>query len=83
MPAVLVVEQSRVVNPDPYWESGSRSKKMKKVQWKNALYRRRKKGEKNLDPQLSSKKISHYKYYPQFFLLRMGRYEYQRSVIVC
>jgi hypothetical protein len=28
------------VDPDPYWESGSgsRGKKMKKFQWKNALF---------------------------------------------
>jgi hypothetical protein len=26
------------VDPDPYWESGSRGKKMKKIQWKNALF---------------------------------------------
>jgi hypothetical protein len=25
------------VDPDPYWESGSRGKKIKKFQWKNAL----------------------------------------------
>jgi hypothetical protein len=31
---------SDFVDPDPYWESGSgsRDKKMKKFQWKNALY---------------------------------------------
>jgi alpha-tubulin suppressor-like RCC1 family protein len=37
---------SRVVDPDsvtlwirdPYWESGSRGKKIRKFQWKNALY---------------------------------------------
>jgi hypothetical protein len=28
---------SDFVDPDPYWESGSRGKKMKKFQWKNAL----------------------------------------------
>jgi hypothetical protein len=28
---------SDFVDPDPYWESGSRSKKDKKFQWKNAL----------------------------------------------
>jgi hypothetical protein len=28
----------RIVDPDPYWESGSRGKKMKKFQWKNALF---------------------------------------------
>jgi hypothetical protein len=26
------------VDPDPYWESGSRGKKTKKFQWKNALF---------------------------------------------
>jgi hypothetical protein len=31
---------SDFVDPDPYWESGSgsRGKKMKKFQWKNALF---------------------------------------------
>jgi hypothetical protein len=28
---------SAFVDPDPYWESGSRDKKMKKCQWQNAL----------------------------------------------
>jgi hypothetical protein len=26
------------VDPDPYWESGSRGQKTKKFQWKNALF---------------------------------------------
>jgi hypothetical protein len=26
------------VDPDPYWDSGSRGKKMKKFQWKSALF---------------------------------------------
>jgi hypothetical protein len=26
------------VDPDQYWESGSRGKKMKKFQWRNALF---------------------------------------------
>jgi hypothetical protein len=26
------------VDPDPYWESGSRGKKIKKFQWKNAIF---------------------------------------------
>jgi hypothetical protein len=26
------------LDPDPYWESGSRGKKTKKFQWKNALF---------------------------------------------
>jgi hypothetical protein len=25
-------------DPDPYWESGSRGKKVKKFQWENALF---------------------------------------------
>jgi hypothetical protein len=29
---------SDFMDPDPYWESGSRSKKMKKFPWKNALF---------------------------------------------
>jgi hypothetical protein len=29
---------SDFVDPDPYWESGSRRKKIKKFQWKNALF---------------------------------------------
>jgi chaperone BCS1 len=29
---------SDFVDPDPYWESGSRGEKMKKFQWKNALF---------------------------------------------
>jgi hypothetical protein len=29
---------SDFVDPDPYWESGSRGKKMKKFQWKKALF---------------------------------------------
>jgi hypothetical protein len=29
---------SDLVDPDPYWESGSGGKKMKKFQWKNALF---------------------------------------------
>jgi hypothetical protein len=29
---------TRVVDPDPYWVSGSRGKKIKKFQWKNALF---------------------------------------------
>jgi hypothetical protein len=29
---------SDFVDPDPYWESGSGGKKIKKFQWKNALY---------------------------------------------
>jgi hypothetical protein len=29
---------SDFVDPDPYWESGSRDKKIKKFQWKNALF---------------------------------------------
>jgi hypothetical protein len=29
---------SDFVNPDPYWESGSKGKKIKKFQWKNALF---------------------------------------------
>jgi hypothetical protein len=28
---------SDFVDPDPYWESGSRGKKIKKFQWKNPL----------------------------------------------
>jgi hypothetical protein len=35
---VLELISTRVVDPDPYWESGSRGKKMKKFQWKNALF---------------------------------------------
>jgi hypothetical protein len=37
---MLPVSESRVVDPDPYWESGSGSsgKKIKKFQWKNALF---------------------------------------------
>jgi hypothetical protein len=31
-------EFSDFVDPDPYWESGSRSKKIKKYQWKNSLF---------------------------------------------
>jgi hypothetical protein len=27
------------VDPDPYWESGSRGKKIRKFQWKNELFR--------------------------------------------
>jgi hypothetical protein len=36
---------SDFVDPDPYWESGSgsRGKKMKKFQWKNALFSYKKK----------------------------------------
>jgi hypothetical protein len=26
------------VDPDPYWESGSRGKKTKKLQWEKALF---------------------------------------------
>jgi hypothetical protein len=29
---------SDFVDPDPYWESGSRVKKRKKFQWKTALF---------------------------------------------
>jgi hypothetical protein len=29
---------SDLVDPDPYWESGSGGKKMKKFEWKNALF---------------------------------------------
>jgi hypothetical protein len=29
---------SDFVDPNPYWESGSRGKKIKKFQWKNALF---------------------------------------------
>jgi hypothetical protein len=29
---------SDFVDPDPNWESGSRGKKIKKFQWKNALF---------------------------------------------
>jgi hypothetical protein len=29
---------SYFVDLDPYWESGSRGKKIKKFQWKNALF---------------------------------------------
>jgi hypothetical protein len=36
----LSIFLNRVVDPDPYWESGSGSKgkKTKKFQWKNALF---------------------------------------------
>jgi hypothetical protein len=29
---------SDFVDPDPYWESGSKGNKVKKFQWKNALF---------------------------------------------
>jgi hypothetical protein len=29
---------NNLVDPDPYWESGSKGKKIKKFQWKNALF---------------------------------------------
>jgi hypothetical protein len=29
---------SDFVDPDPYWESGSRGKKINKFHWKNALF---------------------------------------------
>jgi hypothetical protein len=30
--------KSRVADPDPYWESGSRGKKIKKFQWKKCTF---------------------------------------------
>jgi hypothetical protein len=35
---VLPRQVPRVVDPDPYWESGSRGKKIKKFQWKKCTF---------------------------------------------
>jgi hypothetical protein len=46
---------SDLVDPDPYWESGSRGKKMKKFHWKSALFSYLK---KNLPPKRYRYKIA-------------------------